>query len=59
MSNSEEEILEESELIWNDEKTVVEELDDLECINDKFEWYTYYLEIFATILRFTGISRTV
>ena len=37
MSNSEEEILEESELIWNDEKTVVEELEDLECINDKFE----------------------
>ena len=37
MSNSEEEILEESVLIWNDEKTVVEELDDLECINDKFE----------------------
>jgi len=30
MPHSEEEILEESELIWNDEKTVNEELEDLE-----------------------------
>ena len=37
MPHSEEEMLEESELIWNDEKTIYEELEDLECINDKFE----------------------